>query len=149
MKYPNITPHKGEIKKIVSVEISLPIDSYIDDEEIIVTTSDEEVIYLLIYKSELINPDAMTWDEWVQRIHSAIITIPELSEIDKLRADSFCTGLIRCRTTKTKHCSTKEKDIFRMQKKDFNESKDQKFKYSRKNEYLAITNKKEFYGENL
>ena len=149
MRYPNITPYKGEIRKIISVKVSIPIDNFIDDEEISFVTSDEEVIYLLIYKSELINPDAMTWDEWVQRIHSAIITIPELNEIDKLRADSFCTGLIRCRPTKTEPCSAKEKDIFRMQKKDFNESKDRKFRYSRKNEYLAITNKKEFYGEKL
>ena len=104
MRYPNITPYKGEIRKIISVKVS---------------------------------------------IHSAIITIPELNEIDKLRADSFCTGLIRCRPTKTEPCSAKEKDIFRMQKKDFNESKDRKFRYSRKNEYLAITNKKEFYGEKL
>ena len=87
MRYPNITPYKGEIRKIISVKISIPIDNLIDDEEISFTTSDEEVIYLLIYKSELINPDAMTWDEWVQRVHSAIITIPELSEIDKLRGD--------------------------------------------------------------
>ena len=50
MRYPNITPYKGEIRKIISVKVSIPIDNFIDDEEISFITSDEEVIYLLIYK---------------------------------------------------------------------------------------------------